>query len=102
MSSITRRPSTLTLLSSYLTTALPTVPRLYLFSKADHLIPSADVLEHAAAARHQGVDVTVEEFEGTMHVAHVRKEPERYWGAVKSLWEASGREQAAQSSGGVQ
>ncbi|ORY74512.1 hypothetical protein BCR35DRAFT_321910 [Leucosporidium creatinivorum] len=86
-----RRPPTLLALSDYLNTSLPPVPRVYLYSTTDLLIPSADVVAHAKAAKGRGVQVRMEEFEETEHVAHARKEPERYWGAVKEVWEGSGK-----------
>ncbi|KAI0247783.1 hypothetical protein BJV78DRAFT_1276788 [Lactifluus subvellereus] len=33
-----------------------------------------------------GLDVAVEEFEGTGHAAHMHSDPERYWTAVHSMW----------------
>ncbi|GAA6007562.1 hypothetical protein JCM10207_006387 [Rhodosporidiobolus poonsookiae] len=78
-------------LSTYLNSpSFPAVPRLYLYSDADKLVPSSDVEAHAAAAEKQGIVVRREKFEGTPHVAHARKEGERYWGAVRRLWEEAG------------
>lgn len=89
--SLLRRPPILLTLSKYLTTSLPPVPRLYLYSTTDLLIPLADVEAHADAAKERGVQVRMEKFEGTDHVAHARREPERFWGAVKEVWEGSGK-----------
>ena len=54
-------------------------PRLYLYSQADE--------KHAEEARKAGLDVKIERFEGSPHVAHARSDPERYWSAVKKVWE---------------
>lgn len=61
--------------------------RTYIFSKEDALIPIEDVQAHAADAEAKGFKVREEEFIGTMHVAHARKEPERYWRVVRETWE---------------
>ncbi|BGP39390.1 hypothetical protein JCM10449v2_003328 [Rhodotorula kratochvilovae] len=88
---IKRQPPILSRLSSYLnSSAFPAVPRLYLYSDIDKLVPCADVERHAAAARAAGVEVRTERFDGTPHVAHARVEPERYWGAIQEVWEKSG------------
>ena len=62
-------------------------PRLYLYSQADEMVPWTEVEEHAEEARKAGLDVRMERFEGSPHVAHARSDPERYWGAVKKVWE---------------
>ncbi|GAA6041266.1 hypothetical protein JCM8097_001305 [Rhodosporidiobolus ruineniae] len=88
---IRRRPPVLTRLSLYLNSpSFPSVPRLYLYSEADELVPFTDVEHHAAEAKKRGVEVKTVRFEGTPHVAHARAEPERYWGAVKTFWEEAG------------
>ncbi|KAM0747405.1 hypothetical protein T439DRAFT_329132 [Meredithblackwellia eburnea MCA 4105] len=81
-----RAPGPIEAMYRYLTESIAPVPRLYIYSPQDQLVPAADVEAHAAAARAKGIDVTMEKFEGTSHVAHVRGGSERYWGAVKSLW----------------
>ncbi|GAA5911565.1 hypothetical protein JCM5296_007211 [Sporobolomyces johnsonii] len=90
---IRRQHPTLVRLYNYLNTpgALPPIPRLYLYSKADLLVPFTDVERHAAEAAAQGITVRQEVFEKTPHVAHARAEPERYWRAVTKLWENSGK-----------
>ncbi|GAA5916646.1 hypothetical protein JCM6882_001570 [Rhodosporidiobolus microsporus] len=87
-----RRPPVLVRLSTYLNTPtlFPPIPRLYIYSRSDRLVPSTDIEAHAAAAEKNGVRVAREEFEGTSHVAHVRAGADRYWGAVRRLWEESG------------
>ncbi|GAA5829913.1 hypothetical protein JCM11251_007930 [Rhodosporidiobolus azoricus] len=93
-----RRPPTLVRLSTYLNSPLfPTIPRLYIYSPTDQLVPSTDVEAHASQAQQNGVKVTMEKFEATSHVAHVRGGADRYWGAVRRLWEESGEEAAARA-----
>jgi hypothetical protein len=66
-------------------------PRAYLFSKADKLIDWKSVLEHARHAEKRGTPVVaVEVFEKSAHCAHIREkeDAERYWSAVRRVWEA--------------
>jgi len=89
---IRRRPSILARVSAYFNSpALAPVPRLYLYSTTDKLVPCADVERHAAEARSLGLEVHAERFEATPHVAHARVDPKRYWGAVQDVWERSGQ-----------
>lgn len=66
----------------------------YLYSPVDELIPPEDVERHAAEARSRaGIrDVRLERFEKSPHVAHARTDPERYWGAIRRIWEESAEE----------
>ena len=74
---------------------LKPIPRTYIFSEADDMIASEDVLDHAATARRQtGLSdndaeefVRVEEFTGSMHVNHVSVDPTRYWKIVQETVE---------------
>ncbi|KWU43284.1 DUF829-domain-containing protein [Rhodotorula sp. JG-1b] len=95
-SMIRQQPGTLARISAYLNspTSLPPVPRLYLYSPIDELIPPEDVERHAAQARIEAgvTDIRMEKFEKSPHVAHARTDPERYWGAVQRVWEESGEE----------
>ncbi|KEF53965.1 uncharacterized protein A1O9_09760 [Exophiala aquamarina CBS 119918] len=67
------------------------IPRIYICSDADDMIPTHDIVEHAAIARRTtGLSdeaardaVRVEEFVGSMHVNHVSLHKERYWDAVR-------------------
>lgn len=74
-----------------------TVPRAYLFSKADALIAWRSVLGHARRSERRGTPIFVEVFEESKHCAHIRDEEggdkKRYWAAVERVWEArvSGR-----------
>jgi predicted esterase len=81
-------------MSTYLTHNLPLSPRLYIYSPTDLLIPSPFVERHAKAAESTGVDVQLEKFEKTGHVAHTRGEGNaaRYWGSIGDLWKRSGRD----------
>lgn len=63
-----------------------TAPRLYVYSQSDTLVLSERVEQHIAAAAQLGLDVAVEEFEGTGHAAHMQSDPGRYWSAVHSMW----------------
>lgn len=89
---VLRRPHLLDLLREWLLKPdlLPWMirdtPRLYLYSKADDMVSWKDVEEHATTAVSKGLNVSVECFEDTPHVAHARKYPDRYWAAVKKLW----------------
>ncbi|KAJ4480180.1 hypothetical protein J3R30DRAFT_3288462 [Lentinula aciculospora] len=60
--------------------------RMYICSKKDELIPVKQVKEHVEEAKRRGLNVMIEVYEDTPHVAHARRYPERYWGAVKDLW----------------
>ncbi|GAA5836380.1 hypothetical protein JCM3766R1_003503 [Sporobolomyces carnicolor] len=90
---IARKKPILDRLSAWLNDrdSLPVVPRLYLYSKVDELIPYRDVERHAVEARDRlGVaQVETERFEQTSHVGHVRGDPERYWRAIERVWRQS-------------
>lgn len=61
-----------------------TVPprRCYVYSDADDLVHWRDVERHATAAESAGWAVQREKFLGSAHVAHMKADPERYWGIV--------------------
>lgn len=59
---------------------------LYLYGKDDPLIHASDIESHLAESKERGWEVDVERFDGTSHVGHMRKYPERYWGAVRDSW----------------
>ena len=64
------------------------VPRAYLFSRADRLVRSTDVQNHAAEAVRLGYKVKTERFEGTAHCRHARGDGEaRYWDVVRGVME---------------
>jgi hypothetical protein len=62
-------------------------PRVYLASPADEMVPMEAVVAHCEAAREAGFEAEVVAFEGSGHVAHVREDGGRYWGAVWDVWE---------------
>jgi hypothetical protein len=61
--------------------------RLYIYSKTDELMPPGDVEGHAELAKRNGLQVRLEKYDESPHVAHARTDPVRYWNAVKQLWE---------------
>ncbi|KAJ5670745.1 uncharacterized protein N7477_006108 [Penicillium maclennaniae] len=61
--------------------------RCYIYSDADDLVDFRDVEKHASESEASGWLVRRELFEGTAHVGHMRAEPDRYWGIVKSYLE---------------
>jgi len=63
-----------------------TTPRMYIYSKVDKIAEPAKIKAHLEEAERKGFDVRVEIYETTGHVGHARKDPERYWGAVRGLW----------------
>lgn len=62
------------------------VPRLYFASKTDHMTRFPQVKAHMDEGRRLGFDVRAEIFENSTHVSHAKTDPERYWGAIKTLW----------------
>ncbi|KAG7448569.1 uncharacterized protein BT62DRAFT_965002 [Guyanagaster necrorhizus] len=62
-------------------------PRLYMYSRADDMVPWEQIREHAERTKSLGWNVRTEIFEDSPHVAHARTHPEQYWGAVKRLWD---------------
>ena len=59
------------------------------------MVPWMEVEEHTEEARKAGLDARMERFEGSPHVAHARSDPERYWSAVKKVWEDATASSAA-------
>jgi hypothetical protein len=46
-----------------------------------------DVEEHAReAAGEGGFTVELVRFEGSAHVGHMRRDPERYWRTIEGVW----------------
>uniref|UniRef100_A0A8H7KA02 Indole-diterpene biosynthesis protein PaxU n=1 Tax=Bionectria ochroleuca TaxID=29856 RepID=A0A8H7KA02_BIOOC len=60
--------------------------RVYIYSGTDVLIDDKGVESHAADAEAKGFSVKLERFEGSAHVAHSRKDEDRYWDIVKKTW----------------
>jgi hypothetical protein len=68
----------------------PDVPRLYIYSKADQLVPYQDVKSHIDDANVKGYGATSEVlFEASAHCAHAMVHKEQYWEAVAGLLKAS-------------
>lgn len=66
-------------------------PRVYFASRADELVLMGDVQAHCEAAGRAGVrEARVVGFGGSGHVAHVREDGGRYWGAVWEVWGRGG------------
>lgn len=57
-----------------------------MYSASDDMVLDSDVEDHAEEAEGRGWVVRRERFVGTGHAAHVRADPERYWGIVKEVW----------------
>ncbi|KAE9391483.1 hypothetical protein BT96DRAFT_864912 [Gymnopus androsaceus JB14] len=64
-------------------------PRMYVYSEKDEMISPQQIKKHIEEARRRGLNVRIEVYEDTSHVAHARSYPERYWGAVKDLWDSA-------------
>ncbi|CAE6346554.1 unnamed protein product [Rhizoctonia solani] len=68
------------------------IPRTYIYSDFDELIPAESVEEHARKAKDLiggGTGIRLVKFHGSSHVAHARQDPERYWNTVIKTWETS-------------
>ncbi|KFZ17504.1 hypothetical protein V502_04559 [Pseudogymnoascus sp. VKM F-4520 (FW-2644)] len=66
------------------------VPRLYIYSSADQMVPAPDVEAHAEQARRAGYsDVTNLRFEASGHCAHASRYAEQYWGGIARLFDKS-------------
>ncbi|KAI0261100.1 hypothetical protein BC834DRAFT_830670 [Gloeopeniophorella convolvens] len=61
-------------------------PRLYIFSRGDVTVAADAVLAHVERAKEAGLNVSIEEFEGSAHVSHMRTDPVRYWKLISELW----------------
>jgi len=70
------------------------VGRAYIYSKEDELIDWRDVERHGEEAVERlgggGGRVRMERFEGSQHVAHLRKDGERYGRVIRELWDGVG------------
>ncbi|KAF1820771.1 uncharacterized protein K489DRAFT_411984 [Dissoconium aciculare CBS 342.82] len=61
--------------------------RTYVYSREDEMIGWRDVEEHAGeAAGEGGFTVELVRFEGSAHVGHLRRDPERYWRTIEGVW----------------
>ncbi|KAF2967061.1 hypothetical protein GQX73_g6514 [Xylaria multiplex] len=64
--------------------------RVYIYSPSDALIDYKGVEAHAAEAKAKGFSVELEKYEGSAHVAHLRKDETRYWDIVRKIVGDSG------------
>jgi hypothetical protein len=58
---------------------------VYICSSTDLMVPQADVVSHCESARSAGYDAQLVEIDGSAHVSHVMKDPNRYWSAVEDV-----------------
>lgn len=65
------------------------VRRVYIYSPTDALIDYKVVEAHAAEAKTKGFTAELEKYEGSAHVAHLRKDESRYWEIVRRVMEGS-------------
>ncbi|KAL1851207.1 hypothetical protein Plec18170_006531 [Paecilomyces lecythidis] len=64
--------------------------RSYIYSDGDTDMRAMDIEAHAREATAAGIRVIEQEnFHDTVHVAHMRHDPERYWGVVQQTWLAA-------------
>lgn len=68
------------------------VPRVYLYSRADEMVGFEEADEHADIAIAKGWDVTKVQFEKSAHCGHVREDEAKYWGAIMEAWKAGPRD----------
>jgi hypothetical protein len=68
-----------------------TVPRVYLYSRADEMVGFEEADEHANIAKSKGWDVTKVQFENSSHCGHVREDEVKYWGAIMEAWKKGPR-----------
>jgi homoserine acetyltransferase len=62
------------------------VPRLYLYSTVDEMVPYDEVERHAEDARKKGVELVESvRFENSGHCAHIGMYGEQYWSAVRKV-----------------
>ena len=63
--------------------------RVYIYSLVDQIINWKSVEDHAEVAKEKGYTTRLELFEGSSHVGHAKKDPQRYWTIVEELWQSS-------------
>jgi hypothetical protein len=66
--------------------AVETTPRVYIYSRIDKIAEPLKIKAHLEEAQRRGFDVKAEVYDTTGHVGHARKDPERYWAAVRAVW----------------
>lgn len=73
------------------------VPRVYLYSRADQMVGFEEADEHANIAKAKGWDVTKVQFEKSAHCGHVREDETKYWAAIMEAWKAGPQKSKAGS-----
>ncbi|KAH8892144.1 hypothetical protein GQ53DRAFT_746153 [Thozetella sp. PMI_491] len=63
--------------------------RVYIYSPSDVIINDKGIEAHAADAKAKGFSVELEKYEGSAHVAHTRKDENRYWAIVRRTWDGA-------------
>ncbi|PSN69961.1 hypothetical protein BS50DRAFT_301432 [Corynespora cassiicola Philippines] len=61
------------------------IRRVYIYSASDAITEYKDVEAHAVEAKTRGFSVSMEKYEGSAHVSHVRKDADRYRDIVKRI-----------------
>lgn len=61
-------------------------PYLFIYSKADRLVPFNDLQTFTERAESNGILVWREIYEDTPHVGHMRADPVSYWAAIERHW----------------
>ena len=69
-----------------------TVPRVYVYSRADEIVTFEDVEEHADIAESKGWDVTRVHFSNSAHCGHVREDEAKYWATIMEAWRKGPRQ----------
>jgi hypothetical protein len=73
------------------TVFLNTVPRVYLYSRADEMVGFEEADEHADIAKSKGWNVTKVHFQNSSHCGHVREDEAKYWAAIMGAWKKGPR-----------
>ncbi|KAI0397212.1 hypothetical protein F5Y17DRAFT_455366 [Xylariaceae sp. FL0594] len=60
--------------------------RTYIYGKADIMVDWRHVEMHARKAAAKGYNVTIETFDFSPHVAHMKTDRQRYWSIVDETW----------------
>jgi hypothetical protein len=61
--------------------------KIFLYSPLDAMVGWEDVERNAKEAEQAGYSVQMVKFDESKHVGHIMEDPERYWGAVRTLLE---------------
>ncbi|KAJ7075179.1 hypothetical protein B0H15DRAFT_867773 [Mycena belliarum] len=66
-------------------------PRVYIYSATDSMVPAESVEKHISILTKSSplVDIETEKFSDSQHILHERKDPSRYWNAVRRVWARS-------------